>query len=329
VRGHKKVNRVFEAIDFSCEIGEAKEPVQLVRELSFSLFSGKTMAIVGESGSGKTTTALSILQLLYPIHRYRLKGQFLFQNQNLTALKEKELRSIRGKEIAMIFQDPETTLNPVFTIGDQIAEMALLHLQISEEEARTRTVELLQKVGVPHAKRAFEIYPHELSGGMKQRAMIAMALIANPKILIADEPTTALDVTIQKEVLQLLKKEMQERGMALLLITHDMGVVSYMADSVAVMYAGEIVEAGPVAALFEKRLHPYTEALFQARPSKEKRKKPLQVTQGSAPLPGQLPPGCPYQLRCPFAMPRCKEGKVAFFYDTPEHFAKCWLLEKK
>lgn len=321
------MNSVFDVVKLSCSLEKAGKPLSIVHEVSFSLFPGKTLALVGESGSGKSTTALALLRLLSSSNRFLLEGDVLFQGVNLLKLSEKELSSIRGGKIAMIFQDPQSSLNPVFTVGDQIAEMAEIHLKCTPEEAEERTFRILEAVEMPNALRAFEIYPHELSGGMKQRAMIAMALVANPSILIADEPTTALDATIQKEVLELLKTLQHERKMAMLLITHDMNVAAYMADEVGVMYAGEIVEFGKTHDVFEKKLHPYTQALFHARPTREMRKKPLTVIKGVAPVAGQRPSGCPFHPRCPQVMPKCHEGLVPTFRRGENHWAKCWTLE--
>ena len=302
-----------------------------VSDVSFDLYQGEVLGIVGESGSGKSTTALMLLKLLDYLPTHELSGNIYFEEKNLLTLSERQMRSIRGAKLAMIFQDPAAALNPVFTVGEQVAEMWRLHRRSSLDEAKERAVSSLEKVGLQKMHNFFETYPHQISGGMKQRVMIAMALMAFPKILIADEPTTALDLTVQKEILQLLKECQQETDMALLLITHDMGVVAEMADEVAVMYAAEIVEFGSVNEIFENPLHPYTQALFRARPTRADRKKPLQVISGIPPQGSKRPTGCPFHPRCPFAMPKCKEGPVATFYDKKHknHFAKCWLLEEE
>ena len=314
-----------------CSVMQEGKKCVLVSDISFSLFSKKTVAIVGESGSGKTTTALSILRLFSRWSSFEMQGQVLFDGKDLLTLPEHDLRKIRGKDIGMVFQDPASALNPVFSIGTQIAEMYEIHLDIEPEDAEERAIKMLQKVGLSRARECFDIYPHQLSGGMKQRAAIAMAIALSPKILIADEPTTALDVTVQKEVLQLLKDLQQETNMAILLITHDMGVVAEMADQVAVMYASQMVEFGPITSVFERKMHPYTQALFAAKPTKKNRKKMLPAAQGIAPQATKKPSGCPFHPRCPFAMPKCREGEVPKFYDAqdPSHWAKCWLFEEE
>ena len=323
------MTEVLDVRNLSCYLDKEGESLAIVRQVSFSLSSQKTLALVGESGSGKTTTALSLLRLLPQFSHFNINGSILFQGQDLVTLSEKKMRSIRGGEIAMIFQDPSAALNPVFPIGQQVAEMWQIHHKSSEEEAAEQAIAMLEKVGLQKITNYFETYPHELSGGMKQRVMIAMALLCRPKVLIADEPTTALDVTVQKEILVLLKELQKETGMALLIITHDMGVVAEMADDVAVMYASEIVESGPVGSVFKRPLHPYTQALFAARPHRELRKKMLTVIPGIPPQAGARPPGCPFHPRCPFAMEKCKSGLVTTFYDKNDqkHWAKCWLLE--
>ncbi len=315
---------------FCSVVQEGKKRV-LVRDISFSLFSQKTLAIVGESGSGKTTTALSILRLFSRWSSFELEGRVLFQGKNLLDLPDHELRDIRGKEIGMVFQDPASALNPVFSIGTQIAEMYEIHLNIEPEEAEEKAIEMLKKVGLFRARDCFDIYPHQLSGGMKQRAALALAIALCPKILIADEPTTALDVTVQKEILQLLQELQQETHMAILLITHDIGVVAEMADEVAVMYASEIIEWGSIESVFDRKMHPYTKALFAAKPTKENRKKMLPAAQGIAPQANHMPSGCSFHPRCPYAMPVCQKGAVDTFYDPedPSHWAKCWLFGER
>jgi peptide/nickel transport system ATP-binding protein len=323
------LEEILKVEELSCSFEQDGRTHYLVRDVSFSIAKKKTLAIVGESGSGKTSCALSILRLHPPFSQFKLSGRVYYGEKDILKLSEKELRQIRGAHIAMIFQDPASALNPVFTIGDQIAEMCYVHLNSTQEEAEKITFAMLDKVGLSSVRDPFETYPHELSGGMKQRVMIAMSLVCNPELLIADEPTTALDLTVQKEILELLKQLQREREMSLLIITHDIGVVAEMADDVAVMYASEIVEYGPVNAVFKKPLHPYTQALFSARPTKELRKKHLPVISGMPPSPAKRPTGCPFHPRCPFVMPKCHEGKVPKFYrgDDNRHWAKCWLWE--
>ena len=301
----------------------------LVRGISFFLKAHKTLAVVGESGCGKTTTANAILRLLPENKGFTISGKIFFEDEDILKLSNGALRKVRGAKIGMIFQDPSSSLNPVFTIGSQVAEMFSLHQEVLMEEAEEKTFAILNKVGFPRAKECFETYPHQLSGGMKQRVMIAMAIALEPKILIADEPTTALDVTVQKEILELLKFLQKETGMAILLITHDMGVVAEMADDVAVMYASDIVEFGSCHDIFSNPLHPYTQALMAARPSSRYRKQLLPAITGIAATPAFRPKGCPFHPRCPFAMEKCKTGEVPAFYQNgkPEHWAKCWLLE--
>lgn len=325
------MEEVLKVSNLTCELEQQRNKKQqlLVQGVSFSLYSKKTLALVGESGSGKSTTALALLGLLEQFSSFKITGSVIFEGHNLLTLSEKKLRKIRGANVGMIFQDPAASLNPVFSIGQQVAEMWLVHRSSSVEEAEEQASLMLARVGLQKIKNFFNTYPHELSGGMKQRVMIAMSLICSPKILIADEPTTALDLTVQKEILLLLKELQRENGLALLIITHDMGVVAEMADEVAVMYASEIVEFGPIKSLFEKRLHPYTQALFASRPTPQMRKKTLPAIPGTAPSAQNRPSGCPFHNRCPFAMPKCKEGAVPKFYDkdNKEHWAKCWLLE--
>lgn len=325
------MKKVLEVENLSCTLqrGEKNTRLTLVDEVSFSLFSHKTLALVGESGSGKTTTALSLLKLFPFYSRFEVTGKILFNGKNIVDLTENELRSIRGAGISMIFQDPSSALNPVLPIGDQVAEMCEIHLGSTRDEAKEKAIASLERVGLQRAKDAFTTYPHELSGGMRQRVMIAMGLMASPQVLIGDEPTTALDMTVQKEILQLLKDLQKQEGMALLIITHDIGVVAEMADEVAVMYAGEIIEFGSKDSVFALRMHPYTQALFNARPTSELRKKLLPVVTGMAPSAGQRPGGCPFHTRCPFVMEKCKSGKVPKFYakDDPNHWARCWLYD--
>lgn len=248
---------------------ENSQTILLVSDVSFTLDKGKTLAIIGESGSGKTTLALSLLRLL-PRH-FTISGSILFQGEDLVELSERKMWQLRGKEISMIFQDPDACLNPVFTIGDQVAEVFELHHQMSREEADQAAAQILTKVGLPRIEDIFNTYPHQISGGMRQRVMIAIAISSRPKLVIADEPTTALDLTVQKEILVLLKELQQQLGMALLIITHDLGVVAEMADDVAVMYASQMIEYGPAQQVFDSPLHPYTRALFAAVPGTKKK----------------------------------------------------------
>lgn len=300
----------------------------VVDDLSFDLLKGKTVALLGESGCGKSMTAHSLMRILPSPPVLKVEGEVWYKGTNLLTLKEKEMRKIRGGKIAMIFQDPHSALNPVYRIGDQLVEAAEIHRDIYGEDAFEVAVNALKEVGIQNSEQRFYAYPHELSGGMKQRVMIAMALIGEPDILIADEPTTALDVTIQAQVLELMKELQRKRGMAILLITHDMGVVAKMADECLVMYAAKGVEQGSVQEILEKRAHPYTQALFKARPTYEVKRGELEAIKGSVPPMSRPPSGCRFHPRCPYVMPKCKEGEVpAFHVANDKHYAKCWLLE--
>jgi oligopeptide/dipeptide ABC transporter ATP-binding protein len=303
---------------------------KVIDRVSFNLYPGKTLALVGESGCGKSMTALSILRILPEPPALPSEGYINYKGVNLLDLSEKEMRSIRGSRIAMIFQDPMSCLNPVYTIGNQLNEVAERHLNLYGDEAYEKIFQSLKDVGIVDPARTIEDYPHQLSGGMKQRVMIAMALMCEPDILIADEPTTALDVTIQAQVLDLMRKLQKRKGTALLLITHDMGVVAEMADDVIVMYATQNVESGTVYEVFEHKAHPYTQGLFNSLPQNQKPKEPLSVIRGSVPPITRLPSGCHFHPRCPYVMDICLQGDVPIFsVGTPEHKAKCWLYDKE
>lgn len=304
-----------------------KHSYNVVEGISFDLFLGKTLALVGESGCGKTLTALSILRIMPMPPALPPEGEVLFQGRNLLALSEKEMRSIRGARIAMIFQDPTGALNPVYTIGFQLIEAAELHLGLFGEEAEEKVIQALTEVGISNPRERMLEYPHQLSGGMKQRAMIAMALMCEPDILIADEPTTALDVTIQAQVLELIRNLQKKRGMAVLLITHDMGVVAEMADDVIVMYASQGVEKGTVFQIFDHMAHPYTIGLFQSLPTSATGRGELHPIKGNVPSLSHYPSGCRFHPRCPFAMKKCRSGVVPDFIidDDIKHISKCWL----
>lgn len=303
-----------------------KHDFEMVRGISFNLFSGKTLGLVGESGCGKSLTALSLLKIQPTPPFLSPKGEIRYRDQDLLKMDEKALRNIRGGKIAMVFQDPNNALNAVYTIGNQLIEVGMLHLGLDESQAFERAVEVLTSVGIARAAERMEDYPHQLSGGMKQRVMIAMALIASPDILIADEPTTALDVTIQAQVLDLLREIQQRTKMAILLITHDLGVIAELADDVAVMYAGRIVETGSVRQIFKNPSHPYTQGLFKAFQREGKRGN-LSTIKGSVPHAGHYPSGCAFHPRCPYAFEKCYEHKVPVFEVEPSHYAECWLYE--
>jgi peptide/nickel transport system ATP-binding protein len=302
--------------------------VTVVDGVSFDLRKGKTLAIVGESGCGKSMTALSLLRILPEPPALPPEGEVVYRGQNLLKLSEAEMRKVRGDRIAMIFQDPMTALNPVYPIGDQLVEVAELHLGIYGVEAQERAISALEDVNIADAHLRMRDYPHQLSGGMKQRVMIAMALMCEPDVLIADEPTTALDVTIQAQVLSLMRELQARKGMAILLITHDMGVVAEMADEVIVMYATRIVEKGDVHEIFDRMAHPYTQGLFRSLPSAEKGQ--LDTIQGMVPPIDALPDGCPFHPRCKQAMAKCQTGRVPnFWIKDPVHRTHCWLYEKE
>jgi oligopeptide/dipeptide ABC transporter ATP-binding protein len=290
--------------------------------VSFDVFPGETLAVVGESGSGKSVTALSILRLIAPPGRI-VDGRILFKGRDLLAMPEAELRAIRGRDIAMIFQEPMTSLNPVMTCGRQVMEPILVHGRASARDARAQAIELLELVGIPSASERADQYPHQLSGGMRQRVMIAAALACRPSILIADEPTTALDVTIQAQILDLLKRLQAELGMAIVLITHDLGVVAETADRVAVMYAGQIVEVCDVSAAFTRALHPYTAALHASLPRLGKRRERLRVIPGVVPTRTTVPSGCRFRPRCPVAIERCLDAPELLEHE-PAHLSRCF-----
>ena len=282
-------------IAFNTERGQ----IRPVRDVSFSIYPGQTVALVGESGCGKSVTSLSILRLIPEPPGQILGGQILFEGRDLREIPEHEMRAVRGKDIAMIFQEPMTSLNPVYTIGDQIAEAVTLHQHVTQTRAYEIAEDALHDVGIADPHRRLREYPHQMSGGMRQRVMIAMALSCQPKLLIADEPTTALDVTIQAQILELLRKLQRERGMSILLITHDLGVVAENADVVAVMYASRIVEVATVEELFDKPQHPYTEGLFRSIPKLGRESERLETIPGQVPNPARFPPGCKFHTRCP------------------------------
>src|SRR5690242_7698342 len=304
--------------------------VRAVDDVSFYLDRGELLGLVGESGCGKSMTALSIMRLIAPPGRI-VDGEVLFDGKDLLRLSDAEMRQMRGDDIAMIFQDPMTSLNPVFTVGEQIAEALRLHRKLSRKEARAATIEAMREVAIPDPARRLDDYPHQLSGGMRQRVMIAMALACNPKLLIADEPTTALDVTIQAQILELLNELRKQRQLAVLLITHDLGVVAEVADRVAVMYTGRIVEESPVAELFARPKHPYTEGLLRSVPKLTGddviKKERLETIEGVVPSPTDLPPGCHFAPRCPHRMPRCTEGTIPLYQLEGGVDVRCVLYD--
>jgi oligopeptide/dipeptide ABC transporter ATP-binding protein len=298
-----------------------------VRELSFSIAPGEVLGLVGESGSGKSVTSLAIMGLLPP--GAAISGEITFQNgdavpQRLTSLNPNQLRQLRGSSIAMIFQEPMTALNPVMRVGDQIAEAVLAHHRVSKAEAWRRAVEGMREVAIPDPEQRARSYPHQLSGGMRQRVMIAMAIVNRPQLLVADEPTTALDVTIQQQILDLLNDLRHKFGLAMLFISHDLAVVSHVADRVAVMYAGELVELGTKADIFQAPAHPYTCGLLRAIPTlATDRALPLATIEGTVPSHAQLPPGCVFEPRCPHRIATCAVERPLLIEVAPSHSARC------
>jgi oligopeptide/dipeptide ABC transporter ATP-binding protein len=293
--------------------------------VSFEVLPGETLGIVGESGCGKSVTALSVLRLIRPPGRIEAGSEVLFEGRDLLTLPERELRAVRGRRIAMIFQEPMTALNPVFSVGDQIAEVVRVHTSGSAKAAWARAVEMLAAVGIPDPARRAGEYPHQLSGGMRQRVMIAMALVMNPAVVLADEPTTALDVTIQAQILELLQEMQQRLGTAIVLITHDLGVVAETARRVVVMYAGEVVEQSPVEPLFAAPHHPYTEGLLEAVPRLGAARERLATIPGSVPPATAWPTGCRFRDRCPYAWERCAAEHPPLYPVGEGRVSRCHL----
>ena len=312
--------------NLSTEFPVKKGIVRAVEDVSFDVDQGEILAIVGESGSGKSVTSLSIMGLLAePGHV--AGGSLEFEGKDLATLSEKQYRELRGNDMAMIFQEPMTSLNPVYRVGNQIVEAIRTHEKVSKAEAKDRAVDLLRKVGIPSPEARINDYPHQMSGGMRQRVMIAMALACNPKLLIADEPTTALDVTIQAQILDLLRRLRDDTGMAVLLITHDLGVVSETADRVVVMYCGQVVEEAEVRTLFDHPMHPYTLGLLKSIPRLEDDdSKRLYMIKGMVPNPLEMPPGCQFSDRCDSCMDICRT-KVPELVDVDGHKVRCFLYE--
>jgi peptide/nickel transport system ATP-binding protein/oligopeptide transport system ATP-binding protein len=297
--------------------------ITAIEEVSFSLKEGEILGIVGESGSGKSVTALTIMGLLPTPPARIAAGKVLFQGQELTKLSSREMQRIRGPGIAMIFQEPMTSLNPVFSIGDQIMETIRAHENLPAAALRKRAIDMLDKVGIPSAARRLDDYPHQMSGGQRQRVMIAIALACNPKLLIADEPTTALDVTIQAQILDLLMDLRDEFRMAIMIITHNMGVIAETADRVLVMYAGRVIEEAPVARVFDHPIHPYTRGLLECVPSITEDRARLIAIPGTLPDPARRPPGCRYSVRCRYAQPSCSDALPPLILEEADHWAAC------
>lgn len=317
---------LLEARNLKTYFATRRGEIRSVDDVSFTVERGETLSLVGESGCGKSVTALSIMRLVSAPGRI-VGGEILFEGRDLLKLNEDEMRAIRGDDIAMIFQDPMISLNPVISVGEQIAEAIRLHRKVSKREAWNQTIDGMRDVAIPSPETRAKNYPHEMSGGMRQRVMIAMALACDPKLLIADEPTTALDVTIQAQILDLLNELREKRNLALLLITHDLGVVAETADRVAVMYAGKIVEEASAKDLFNRPRHPYTEGLLRAVPRLDEerhgRMLRLQTIEGVVPNPLELPPGCRFAPRCQYAEDKCRTGDIQLLDLGAEHLSRC------
>jgi oligopeptide/dipeptide ABC transporter ATP-binding protein len=310
---------ILDIKNLSVSFGKPGHPFDVVSDVSFDILKGEVFGLVGESGSGKSMTALSILRILPD--NASVSGSIIFKGKDLLSIPEDEIRNIRGRDISMIFQEPMTSLNPVLTIGYQVAESLLAHFDISKAEAMTRATDLLKSVSLPEPEQHMKDYPHQLSGGMRQRVMIAAAIACNPSLLIADEPTTALDVTIQAQILDLLQGLRRELGMAVLLITHDLSVISEQADRVAVMYAGRIMELASVAELFRTTRHPYTIGLIKSMP--DRKGVSLKPIPGFIPSPDQYPQGCKFSDRCDIATDKCRETEPAMVEVAEGHFVRC------
>jgi peptide/nickel transport system ATP-binding protein len=315
---------VLEVRDLRTEFHTDDGSFPAVDGVSFSVEAGQTLAIVGESGCGKSVTALSIMGLVPNPPGRITGGSIRFEGRELVGVPKRELLDLRGNGMAMIFQEPMSSLNPAFTIGDQIVEGLLRHRRISRADAQARAIEVLRQVRIPAPEQRFHEYPHKLSGGMRQRAMIAMALACQPRLLIADEPTTALDVTIQAQIIELMRTLQAETGTAVILITHDLGVVAEVADEVAVMYAGKIVERAPAQALFDQPQHPYTVGLLGSIPRLDVQRERLASIEGQVPNPLRRPAGCKFADRCPFAIEKCRVEVPPLLEVGPSHRSACW-----
>ncbi|GED69626.1 peptide ABC transporter ATP-binding protein [Brevibacillus reuszeri] len=313
--------------DLRTSFKQAGKKLTVIEGVSLSVEPGETVGVVGESGCGKSVTSMSIMQLLG--RNVEMTGSIRFQEQELLSLSDKQMQAIRGNQVAMIFQEPMTSLNPLHPIGKQISEPLRRHLGLSKQEAKDKTVQLLGQVGIPRAEEIFSEYPHQLSGGMRQRVMIAMAMSCSPKLLIADEPTTALDVTIQAQILELMKKVRNEQGTSILLITHDLGVVAEMCHRVIVMYAGQIVEEATVGQLFDDPKHPYTRGLLKSMPSVNINQERLDAIPGAVPLLSEMPAGCRFAPRCASVMDICREKNPELLPVSDTQKCRCWLYREE
>lgn len=317
---------LLEVKDLTTVFYSGEKEIPAIENISFNIEKGETLGIVGESGSGKSVTALSIMKLIPNPPGKTIGGKILFKGKDLLQMDDKEIRKIRGNNISMIFQEPMTSLNPVYTIGNQLSETIILHQKLSKKEAMQKSLEMLKAVKISLPEKRLKQYPHELSGGMRQRVMIAMALSCEPDLLIADEPTTALDVTIQAQILHLIKELKEKTNTAVMLITHDMGVVAEVSDKVIVMYCGRILEYADVRSLFNKPKHPYTLGLLKSIPKIEETKSKLYTIRGSVPAPGQITEGCRFKTRCDFVMDVCLKNEPPFF-KSDKNLVRCWKYE--
>lgn len=316
-------NTILSVKDLVTQFKTSDGLVTAVNHVSFDMKKNKVLGLVGESGCGKSVTSLSVMRLHDPKLTV-MKGDIEFEGKNLLAISDKEMRKIRGNQISMIFQEPMTALNPLFTIGSQLSEVLTLHQGMKDKKKiRQAVVDILNKVGIPRAEKVVDEYPHQLSGGMRQRVMIAMALLCNPKILIADEPTTALDVTIQAQVLEVMKALKDEYEMSILFITHDLGVIAEMVDDVIIMYAGRIVEQGTVEEIFHNPMHQYTIGLMDSRPSQIKKGEKLHCIPGMVPTLAEMPDGCAFAPRCPYATDECRKAVPELVEMRPGHMVRC------
>ena len=320
------MGNLIEIDDLKTSFFTSDGELRAVDGVSFEIAEGKTMGLVGESGCGKSVTALSTMQLIPKAAGRVVGGEIRYRGDNLLSFDETRMRDIRGNEISMIFQEPMTSLNPVFSVGAQIEEVIILHQRLAKKDARDKAIEMLRQVKIPEPEIRIDDYPHQLSGGMRQRVMIAMALSCNPSLLIADEPTTALDVTIQAQILALIEELQDELGMSLLLITHDLGVVAEQADDVAIMYAGKIVERAVPGVIFSRPLHPYTVGLLKSIPGYSGVKKKLEAIPGIVPSPLDLPAGCRFSDRCARAEDGCKEAEPELREVEAGHWVSCFLV---
>lgn len=319
------MSNVLEVKDLQIEFKIDERYYKAVQGVSFHIEAGETLGIVGESGCGKSVTSLSVMRLLR--EPTKVSGQIVYKDRDLLSLTEPQMRRVRGNEIGMIFQEPMTSLNPVHKIGRQIGETLILHRGMTPRQAQQEAVAMLKKVGIPRAEQIVEEYPHQLSGGMRQRVMIAIAMACSPSLLIADEPTTALDVTIQAQILDLMRSLAKENGTSIMLITHDLGVVAEMCDRVAVMYAGRVVEEGPVRQIFHNPQHPYTRGLLNSIPKITGERKRLEPIEGNVPSLRNMPDGCRFAARCPFVMDKCIAHNPDLFEVEDGHRSRCFLQE--